>query len=283
MPINPYFTESGGTTNQKTLYEDLIIESIQIYGQSFYYVPREIVAEDQLFGEDRISAFNNGYEVEMYVENNAGFEGAELFQKFGAEIRDDAVLVISKRRWTTEVVTNGGESLIRPREGDLVYFPFADALFEIHFVEHEDPFYQLNNLPVYKLSVSLFEISGDEVNLESIGFDEGEYASTWEITVTDSVGFQVDEHLSQLNGTVTVTGKIQSIEGNVLIVSNVNNDTSDFVTFGVGPDAVGSNSTATSSVTAVAPHETDFGDNDSIETETDGFTDFDPNNPFGSF
>ena len=174
MAINPYFTESGSTAGQKDLYEDLIIESIKIYGQTFYYVPREIIREDTLFGEDQLAQFNDSYEVEMYIENKSGFDGGELFQKFGVEIRDDATVVVSKKRWIEEVVTNGGESLTRPREGDLLFFPTANALFEINFVEHEQPFYQLKNLPVYKLNISLFEYDGEDIDLDQIEVQIGD-------------------------------------------------------------------------------------------------------------
>ena len=136
MAINSHFSESGGLSSQKNLYEDLVIEALKIYGQTFHYIPREVLNHDKLFGEDQLARFDNAYEVEMYIENQSGFEGQDLFQKFGVEIRDDATVVVSKTRWFEEVVTTGGEDLIRPREGDLLFFTSARALFEINFVEH---------------------------------------------------------------------------------------------------------------------------------------------------
>jgi len=283
MAINPYFTESGGVTTQKSLYEDLIIEALKIYGQTFHYIPREVLNHDKLFGEDQLARFDDAYEIEMYIETDDFGAGSDLFQKFGVEIRDEATVVVSKSRWFQEVVTTGGETLTRPREGDLVYFNSGKALFEITFVEHEKPFYQLNNLPVYKLNISLFEYSGEEMDLEAIGVDEKEYASTYVVTVADATGYTDGETVTQAVGTTTVTGEIQSISGNEITVSNVSNDTSSFVIFSAGSDLVGVTSSTASNVTAVAALEDRYSDNNEIESEASTITAFDANNPFGDF
>lgn len=283
MAINPYFTESGGVTTQKSLYEDLIIEALKIYGQTFHYIPREVLNHDKLFGEDQLARFDDAYEIEMYIETDDFGAGSDLFQKFGVEIRDEATVVVSKSRWFQEVVTTGGETLTRPREGDLVYFNSGKALFEITFVEHEKPFYQLNNLPVYKLNISLFEYSGEEMDLEAIGVDEKEYASTYVVTVADATGYTDGETVTQAVGTTTVTGEIQSISGNEITVSNVSNDTSSFIIFSAGSDLVGVTSSTASNVTAVAALEDRYSDNNEIESEASTITAFDANNPFGDF
>ena len=283
MAINPYFTESGGVTAQKSLYEDLIIEALKIYGQTFHYIPREVLNHDKLFGEDQLARFDDAYEIEMYIETDDFGAGSDLFQKFGVEIRDEATVVVSKSRWFQEVVTTGGETLTRPREGDLVYFNSGKALFEITFVEHEKPFYQLNNLPVYKLNISLFEYSGEEMDLEAIGVDEKEYASTYVVTVADAAGYTDGETVTQTVGTTTVTGEIQSISGNEITVSNVSNDTSSFIIFSAGSDLVGVTSSTASNVTAVAALEDRYSDNNEIESEASTITAFDANNPFGDF
>ena len=283
MTINSHFSESGGLSSQKNLYEDLVIEALKIYGQTFHYIPREVLNHDKLFGEDQLARFDDAYEVEMYIENVSGFEGQDLFQKFGVEIRDDATVVVSKKRWYEEVVTNGGESLIRPREGDLLFFTSAQALFEINFVEHEQPFYQLNNLPVYKLNISAFEYAGEDIDLDGIGVDESQYASTYKITVADSTGYVSGETITQVIGSNNVTAEIQSISGNDLIVSNVGNVTSAFVIFAVGEDITGGTSSTASNVTAVVPFEDAYAENDTIESVADGITAFDSSNPFGDF
>lgn len=284
MAINTYFTESGGTSGQKSLYEDLIIEAIQIYGQTFHYIPREVLNEDTLFGEDQLSQFTTSYEIEMYVENKEGFNGGEIFQKFGVEIRDDASVIVSKSRWYEEVVTIGGEDLIRPREGDLLYFPTAKALFEINFVEHEKPFYQLQNLPVYQLTISAFEYSGEKIDLTDIPVDESDYAPNYALVVDDSTGFVANEMISQLNGTITVTAEIQRITGNTLYLSNVSNDTSDFVLFAPTIGITGLTSAATATVVSITPYDSmEYESNSTIQTLADGIVPFDPDSPFGGY
>ena len=124
-----------------------------MYGQDVYYLPRTIVNEDKIFGDDVPSRFSASYKVEMYIENVEGFDGeGDLFTKFGVEIRDQATFVVARRRWSSTV--NRYDNAInsdRPREGDLVYLPLSNSMFQIMAVEHEQPFYQLSNLAVYKL------------------------------------------------------------------------------------------------------------------------------------
>lgn len=281
MTTNPYFENTGFSTEQN-LYEDLIIECLKIYGQDFQYIPRETLKVDNLFGEDTLSQFTNSYTVEMYVENVTGFEGQDLFQKFGVEIRDDATIVVAKRRWVQEVVTAGGEDLIRPREGDLIFVPFANALFEITFVEHEQPFYQLNNLPVYKLGVSLFEFNDQNIDLAGIGIDANSFVGSMTITVDDSTGFEVGEDIEQSVGSATVTGKIKAINGNILSLGNVSNDTDSFLVFTTGT-VTGLASMTEATVAAIRFIDEPFGDNTSIENAAADITDFDPSDPFGGF
>ncbi len=117
MPTNVYF--DTGTKPERSLYEDLIIEQLKIYGQDVYYLPRTVVNEDSVLGEDTSSKFTDAYAIEMYVENTDGFAGEqEIIRKFGLELRDDITLVVSKTRWlqTTEIDNNLIEDS-RPNEG----------------------------------------------------------------------------------------------------------------------------------------------------------------------
>lgn len=162
MAKNRYFTEKYG--NEQRLYEDIIIESLKIYGQDVYYIPRELVNEDRIFGEDVPSRFSNAYKIEMYIENVEGFDGeGDLFTKFGVEIRDQATFIVARKRWSWIVgqVTNAINSE-RPLEGDLIYMPLSNKIFQIMHVEHEQPFYQLANLPTYKLRCELFEYNDED-------------------------------------------------------------------------------------------------------------------------
>ena len=165
MPTNVYF-ERGGSAEEKKLYENLIAENIQIHGHDVYYLPRTLINRDIILNEDSIAKFNTAYLIEMYFETTEGFAGEqELVSKFGLEIRDDSTFVVSKRRFE-ELVSDNANLIAagRPNEGDLIYLPFMKSFFEILFVEDEEPFFQLNNRPVYKLRVTRFEYSSEQMD-----------------------------------------------------------------------------------------------------------------------
>ena len=168
MAVNHYFQGGKGIGNQaeKLLHEDLIIEGLKIYGQDIYYLPRTLVNRDLVLGEDTSSRFDDSYLLEMYFETTEGFAGEnEIINKFGLEIRDDTTLVLSKRRFEEHVASKATLTATgRPNEGDIVYVPLLKSFFEIQFVEDEEPFYQLGNLPVYKLKVTRWEYANEEIN-----------------------------------------------------------------------------------------------------------------------
>jgi hypothetical protein len=164
MPTNVYFTQ--GTKNEQYLVEDLIIESLKIYGQEFFYIPRTLVSKDEILGEDRLSQFKSSFPIEMYFENVDSFDGqGQFIQKFGLMVEQSATLVVARRRWE-QLVGRYGQTIIptRPCEGDLIYFPLSRGLFEIKFVKHQDPFYQLGKLYVYKLQVELFQYASERID-----------------------------------------------------------------------------------------------------------------------
>ena len=150
MATNVYFSPKVKT--EQNLYEDIVIESLKMYGQDVIYIPRQLINRDEIMNED-YSKFTDAYTIEMYIETSEGFAGeGDLLGKFGVEIRDQATFVVARKRWENLVgFYNNSINDQRPSEGDLVYLPLAKSLFEIRFVEHEQPFYQLNNLPTYKL------------------------------------------------------------------------------------------------------------------------------------
>lgn len=166
MPLNSLFPK--GSISEQNLTENLIIESIRMYGQEFYYIPRTLVAVDTILGEDNLSTFDHAYQIEAYVDNVDGFGGQGHFMsKFGMYIEEQAQLTVARRRWE-ELVSQYGTTVIptRPAEGDLIYFPLTNGLFEIKFVEHQNPFYQLGRLYVYKLKVELFQYSSERINTD---------------------------------------------------------------------------------------------------------------------
>ena len=166
MPTNFYFQSgnTSGNTSEQRLIEDLIIESLKIYGHDVFYLPRTLVKEDTIFDEDTLSKFTQAYPLEMYLENVEGFGGdGELFSKFGLEVRDSATFILARRRWDELVISSGGTFTqdTRPSEGDLLYFQKTNSLFEIREVEFNNPFYQANKLYIYRLKCELFEYSSE--------------------------------------------------------------------------------------------------------------------------
>ena len=181
---NLYFSDA--VRPEQNLYEDIVIEALKMYGQDVYYLPRDIVNEDKIFGDDIPSRFNSSHKIEMYIENVEGFEGeGDLFTRFGVEIRDEATFIVSRRRWTQQVSRMDNEvTAVRPLEGDLIYLPMTNKLFEIMHVEHEQPFYQLANLPVFKLRATLFEYNDEDLDTGITEIDniEAEYAYKYILT-----------------------------------------------------------------------------------------------------
>ena len=181
MPVNHYFQDGKGIGNtaEKRLHEDLIIEGLKIYGQDVYYLPRSLVNRDLILGEDMLSKFSSALLVEAYMETTEGFAGEqEIINKFGLEIREDTTFMISKRRFNEAVDEKA--TLIaegRPNEGDIIYMPLGNSFFEIKFVQDQEPFFQLGQLPVYKLVCTRFEYSSERLDtgVETIDAAEDKY------------------------------------------------------------------------------------------------------------
>ena len=181
MATSVYFDK--GTNNEQKLYEDLIVEQLKVFGHDVYYLPRTLIKEDTLFGEDVLSKFDDAYGIEMFMEQVEGYGGEkELVSKFGLEIRDEATFVVSRRRWISLI---GADSNLivssRPNEGDLIYFPRLQKLFEINFVDHDDPFFQVDNVPVYKLYCSTFEYSSEQLDTGITAIDAIEDESSLDV------------------------------------------------------------------------------------------------------
>jgi len=216
MARNIYFTDK--VKSEHELYENIVIESLKIYGQDVYYVPRDLVNEDTVFGDDAESSFNSAYKVEMYLDNVEGFEGeGDLFTRFGVEIRDECTFVVSRRRWNQTVSRYDNEITgERPREGDLVYLPLSNSLFQITHVEHEMPFYQVSNLNVYKMRAHLFEYTGEdlETGIAAIDKIETDFAYKYILTLdSDSVLTEAGQTATMtLSDGVIVTGEVASYE-----------------------------------------------------------------------
>jgi len=278
MARNTYFSQ--GSTAEQHLYEDMIIEALGIYGQEVYYIPREIVTEDDIFNEDIESKFDDAYLIEMYVENVDSFEGeGSILSKFGVQLRDSATLIAAKRTW--EKVTFG-TGLTRPNEGDLIYFAITKTLMEITFVEHEQPFYQLNNLPVYKMTIEAFEYGHEAIDtgIEEIDKIELDNAARAVFTLTGVSGtFQVGEAVSAADLTTGEIAAWDSSTSKLSVVGLSSNFTVDDVLTGGTSAATG---TISSIDTLNAADDSDpYADNDVFEDLNDNYIDFSEINPFG--
>ena len=166
MPRNPHMTPKVRT--EQLVYEDIVIEALKMYGQEVVYLPREWQNYDNVLGDDPVSRFSKSYDLQMYIENVEGFDGeGDLFTKFGIELRDQATFVVARREWEKRVALyNDDVSFFRPREGDLIYLKLSKSLFQISKVETETPFYQLSQLPTFRLQAELFENSGEDFDVE---------------------------------------------------------------------------------------------------------------------
>ena len=171
MSTSVYF--SRGTQSEQWLYEDLLIEAIQIRGHEVMYLPRTLVNEDDLFGEDTLSKFNDAYSIEMWLENNEGFDGdKEILTRFGLEVRNEVTFVIARRRWEDTIALDANLIVnTRPNEGDLIWHPTIKQMYEISFVDHDDPFYEIKNLPVYKLYCRTYEYSQERFDTDITDID----------------------------------------------------------------------------------------------------------------
>ena len=164
-----FFFNNFQNSQEQILIEDLIIESIKIYGLDMIYVPRNPVSIDVVYGEDPLREYLHAVPVEMYIKNIEGFAGeGDFLSKFNIQIRDQITFSIARRVFADEVGVL--ETITRPREGDLVYLPLNKKLFEIKFVEHEAIFYQLGALQMWDLKCELFEYNNEyfETGIEDI-------------------------------------------------------------------------------------------------------------------
>jgi len=303
---NPYFQQ--GRRSEQNLYEDIIIESLKTYGQDIYYLPREIVNQDSIFKDDIPSRYGSAYRLEMYIENVEGFDGdGDLFTKFGVEIRDQATFICSRRRFKNQIgnrLSNkfDPDSIIeyyRPKEGDLIYLPLSGSLFKISRVEDESPFYQLKNLPVFRMQCDLFEYNDEDFDVqigetERLREMEDQFAYKYLLTVdsdgnvgSSSLIFQNGETVQQTlsDGTI-ISGEVSrpfTDSDRVLHLIHVGANDGAYHTFATGLQVVGQTSTAIATVQTVAEEQQIMQSTqaDEFDAFEDGFIDFSEGNPFG--
>tara|TARA_R100000152_G_C6777601_1_gene207573 strand:+ start:1350 stop:2207 length:858 start_codon:yes stop_codon:yes gene_type:complete len=220
MSTNPYFNKNYSSQSEQDLYDDLMEESIKIHGIDVQYVPRDIQKIDSLFKDVEISRFNTTHDIEMFIDSVEQFGGeGDFLSKFGVEIRDTLELTVMVNRFDT---LNIG----RPKEGDLIFFPFNKQLFEVMFVEDEQIFYTLGKKFVYRLKLELFEYSNQMINtgVEDIDNIQYENAYSIELTTTNGTGdYVVGENAFQGTdlASATAKGRVASWANNTLELIDV--------------------------------------------------------------
>lgn len=280
---NVYFTY--GTKSEQRLYEDLIIESLKIYGMDVYYLPREIVKKDNLFGEDILSKFDENYMIEMYMSNFDGFDGdRDLFTKFGVRISDEVTFIVSKRRW--EDLISSSNNLVsshRPNEGDLIYFPLTKGLFQIKFVKHDIPFWQLANITTYQLRAELFEYSQErfETGIDEIDLIPQDKTISLKLILNSGSGDykELENVIGQTSGT---TGKVIKWTNSSKILQLID-VTGEFL---VNESLIGQTSSTSRTINTFKTLDMDllnYDENKSIEDDGDLIIDFSETNPFGEY
>ena len=278
------FRAIGSAQEQKTI-ENLIVETIEIYGQDIYYVPRTIVNKDTVFGEDSDTKFESAKAIRAYVNNVEGWEGqGELLSKFGVRIEDKTTFIFSRDKFKEHVDDSTVLNVEgRPNEGDLIWFPTTKHLFQIMFVEAEKPFYQLGKGYVWECQCELFEYSDEEIDTGITDLDNIETAFANAITVGLVAGgsgaFTAGETVT--GGTSNVTAEVKSFDAatRTLIVINRSG------TFSVPETITGGTSSAswtTATYNTIQNTNSEYDQNNDFETADNDIIDFTETNPFGT-
>ena len=277
--------KANASAQEQKFIENLVVESIEIYGQDIYYVPSTIVSQDSIFEEDSDGKFESAKPIRAYVNNVEGWEGqGELLTKFGIRIEDKTTFIFSREKFTEHVddsVTLNVEG--RPNEGDLIWFPITKHLFEIKFVEVERPFYQLGRNYVWECQCELFEYSDEEINTGITELDAIETAFANAITVGLVAGgtgdFTVGETVT--GGSSNVTAEVKSWDNSTRTLIVINRSG----TFTVPETLTGGSSGAsftTATYNTIDNANIEYDQNNDFETLDNQIIDFTEANPFGS-
>jgi hypothetical protein len=275
----------NGSAQEQKFIENLIVETIEIYGQDIYYVPRTLVNRDTVFGEDSDSKFESAKAIRAYVNNVEGWEGqGELLSKFGIRIEDKTTFIFSREKFKEHVDDSTVLNVEgRPNEGDLIWFPVTKHLFSIKFVEAEKPFYQLGKGYVWECQCELFEYSDEEINTGITDLDAIETAFANAITVGLVAGgsgtFTAGETVT--GGTSNVTAEVKSFDAGTRTLIVINRSG----TFQVPETITGGTSSAswtTATYNTINNTNSEYDQNNDFETLDNDIIDFTESNPFGT-
>lgn len=217
MTLNPYFI--NGTNSEQRLIQNLVNEQLRMFGQDVVYMPRKIITEKKIIKELLVSKFDDSFILEAYISNSEGFGGqGDILSKFGVRSTDEITFIISKERYENFIIpfienNNDIKLKLRPQEGDLIYLPLDNSLFEIKYVEGKRPFYQLNNLYVYELRCELFEYEDEVIDtgIEEVDSTIKDFGYTATLTMVDpdatsgSISIDIEDVIAQYPGQKSIS------------------------------------------------------------------------------
>lgn len=285
MPTSPYFpTYYGGYSGEQNLYQDLVDEQIKLFGSDIYYMPRTIL-RDYTLDDIIYSKYESQFQIEMLLSNVEGFgDTSEFISKFGLRITDEVKFRVSTRRWDEAAASYNLTVNGRPNEGDLLYFPLTQDLYEIKFVERESPFYQFGKIQFYTMTAEIYELGNDNISTGITEIDEIETLFSSAIALTLGVGgsgdFAVGETIT--GSTTGVEAEVKSWDNSTRIIQVINRTG----TFTTGEAITGNDNGA---VWVVGTFDTlnntnsEYDQNREIEDSADEIIDWTERNPFGEF
>ena len=285
MPTSPYFPDYySGYSGEQNLVQDLADEQIKLFGTDIYYLPRTLLNDNTL--DDIIySKFEDQFQIEMYLQNVEGFGQSEFISKFGLKVTDEIRFVVSQRRWIEEATANEYKSIIRPLEGDLLFFPLTKDLYEIKFVEVEAVFHQFGKLQFYQITAEIYEMGNESIDTGIADIDLIENILTPAIDIvmlngSGTIAYEVGE---------TVTGSVSEVTAKVTKWNSTTRTLTVITRTGTFVEEeilTGSESDAEWEVQSFRTQEdpnTDYDQNKYIQDESDDILDFNEKNPFGEY
>ena len=289
MPTSPYFpTYHQGHSGEQTLVQNLVDEQIKLFGSDIYYLPKTVL-KDATLDEVRYTKFQDQFQIEMMLVNVMGFgDNAEFVSKFGLRITDEIIFRVSTNRWDEEVAEHSMSAKLevpsRPNEGDLLYYPLTEDLYEIKYVGKEEPFFQFGKIQFYALTAELYEVGSDDLATGVAEIDAIEELFDTAIALTMGVGgtgdFTAGETVT--GGTTSTTAEVKSWDSSTRILQVINRTG----TFASNESLTGNNSSAVwvvSTFDTLQDTNSDYDQNRQIEDTADNIVDWSEGNPFGEF
>ena len=289
MPTSSYFpTYHQGHSGEQALVQDLVDEQIKLFGSDIYYLPKTILADNTL-DEVRYTKYQDQFQIEMMLINVMGFgDNAEFVSKFGLQITDEIIFRVSTKRWDEEVAEHSMSAKLtvpeRPNEGDLLYYPLTQNLYEIKYVGKEEPFFQFGKIQFYAITAELYQVGSDDLATGIAEIDAIEVLFDTAISLTMGVGgtgdFTVGETVT--GGTTSTTAEVKSWDSTtrILIVQNRTG------TFAANESLTGNDSNAVwvvSTFDTLQNTNSEYDANRQIEDAADNIVDWSEGNPFGEF